>query len=299
MTSRAELTVVVPSVNGLPILLECLEALRADAAGGVTIEMLVVDRCGAELREIVRDRFPEATLLPVDRRTTIPAMRAAAFAKAQAPAVAVIEDHVLVPLGWARQMLDALAGGHDVVGGGIRNAAVDRLVDRAAFLCEYSHLLPPLHAGEVKWLTGNNVVYRKALLERYRTVLDAGRWEDHLHAAMRRDGVRLLCRPGIVVGHKMHYRVGDYLEQRFFYARAFAGMDRGGNMARAILEALARVALPPVLLGRIAARTLAARRQRLDFVLGLPLLALFVVAWAAGEMVGYVAGPGDALSRVR
>jgi len=30
----------------------------------------------------------------------------------------------------------------------------------------------------------------------------------------------------------------------------------------------------------------------------LPLLAVFVVSWAFGEMVGYVAGPGDSLARV-
>src|SRR4029079_14849460 len=86
---------------------------------------------------------------------------------ARAPAVAVIEDHVIVPRGWARQMLDALADSHEVVGGGVRNVATDRLVDRAAFLCEYSHLLPPLRAGRVEALTGNNVIYPRALLQEY------------------------------------------------------------------------------------------------------------------------------------
>jgi hypothetical protein len=33
-------------------------------------------------------------------------------------------------------------------------------------------------------------------------------------------------------------------------------------------------------------------------VRSLPLLPLFVAAWAAGEVVGAALGPGDALSRV-
>jgi hypothetical protein len=299
MSADADLSVVIPSVNGLPIILECLGALRAEAAEGVAIEMLVVDRCGEDVRSAIHERFPEATVLSAERGTTIPAMRAMAFWRARGPAVAVIEDHVLVPRGWARQMLDAISTGHDVVGGGVTNAATERLVDRAAFLCEYSHLLPPLHAGEVETLTGNNVVYTRALLERYRTTVEEGGWEDRLHAAMRREGVTLLCRPEIVVAHKMHYRVRDYLTQRFLYARAYDGLRRGDNVVAALGTALTRLALPPILLFRIANRVRAARSQRCDFVLCLPLLVLFVSAWAAGEAVGALAGPGDALSRVR
>jgi hypothetical protein len=46
MTGAAALSVFIPSVNGLPILLECLDALRAQADSGIAIEFLVVDRCG-------------------------------------------------------------------------------------------------------------------------------------------------------------------------------------------------------------------------------------------------------------
>src|SRR4051812_46759069 len=117
----ADLSVVVPSVNGLPIVLECLAALRAEGASHLAIEILVVDRCGDEVRRAIREQFPEATVVLANAGTTIPDMRAMAFSQAQAPAVAVIEDHVIVPPGWARQMLSALAEGHDVVGGGVNN----------------------------------------------------------------------------------------------------------------------------------------------------------------------------------
>ena len=293
-----DLSVVVPSVNGLPILIECLAALQADAAASaVRLEMLVVERCGETVRRAVAQRFPDARLLPVASDTTIPKMREAAFLAATAAAVAVIEDHVIVPPGWARQMLDALAAGADVVGGSVRNAATETTTDWAAFLCEYSHLLAPLAAGDAESLTGNNVVYRRALLDRYRSVIAEGRWEDHLHAAMRRDGVRLTCRPDIVVGHKMHYRVRDYLSQRYLYSRAYAGA-RAMRLAapkRAVLS-LATAALPPMLFYRIVSRV--GRAHRAELVRSLPLLLLFVCAWAAGEAVGYAAGPGDALARV-
>lgn len=294
-----DLSVVVPSVTGLPIVLECLAALRADAAASnLRIEPIVVDRCGDGVRGPVRERFPEALVVAVDARDTIPAMRAIGFARASAPAVAVIEDHVIVPAGWARDMVAALAQG-DVVGGGVRNAAVDTLVDRAAFLCEYSHLLPPQPSGRVETLTGNNIVYRREVLARYRSTIERGHWEDELHAAMRRDDVSLICRPEIVVAHKMHYRVREYVAQRYWYARAYAGMKREAMspVARTV-RGIGSVALPPVLLQRIARRVRRSGRPAVSLIPALPLLTLFVCAWAAGEAVGYLGGGGDALSRV-
>jgi len=292
------LSVVVPSVNGAPVLSECLEALRADMRGGVSLEVLVVDRCGESVRRAVREAFPEVTVVAVEPDATIPGMRAIGFRSARAPAVAVIEDHVLVVPGWSRQMLDALDEA-DVVGGGVRNLATDRFVDRVAYLCEYSHLLPPLASGPAEWLTGNNVAYRRDVLERFLTVIDAGRWEDALHRAMRSQGLSLVCRPEIVVGHKLHCRVRDYLAQRYFYSRAYAGSNRGDNLAAALSAAIVRIALPPLLLARIAGRVRRAASGWSDFVLGLPLLTLFVLAWSAGEMVGYAAGAGRAPERVK
>jgi hypothetical protein len=57
--------------------------------------------------------------------------------------------------------------------------------------------------------------------------------------------------------------------------------------------------LPPVLLLRILSRVGARPAHRGTLLKSLPLIATFVVSWAAGEMVGYLVGPGDALSRVR
>jgi hypothetical protein len=294
-----DLSVVVPSVNGTPIVLECLAALEADAASGVRMEVLVVDRCGEPVRAAIRARWPAAIVMPVPPGTSIPRMRAMAFARATAPAVAVIEDHVMVPRGWARSLLDALAAGADVAGGGVENGAVESLVDRMAFVCEYSHLLPPLPAGPVANITGNNVVYRRAALERWRAVVDEARWEDHLHAAMRRGGAVLVSHPEIVVRHTMHYRVRDYTAQRFWYARAHAGMRRADmSPAGVCLRAAGSLALPPVLLWRIVRRLHRTTVPVRPWMTGLPLLALFVCAWAAGEGIGYMVGGGDALSRV-
>ena len=293
-----ELSVVIPSVNGWGDLEGCLEALEVERRH-TAIEVVIPERCGESVRSRLADRFPWATVLPVGPATGIPAMRAVAFDHASASSVAVIEDHVVVPPGWAHDLLLA-RGTAQVAGGAIRNGATDSLVDWAAFLCEYSHALPPLAAGPSRWLTGNNTVYDRALLERYREVTHAGRWEDHFHGVLRQEGIPLICHPEIIVDHRKHYSVGEYVRQRYLFSRSYAGERAAGRPAwhRIAAGLAAIVALPPLLLGRIVTRSL--RKQVAPAIVwrSVPLLLLFVSAWGVGEGTGYWFGPGDALARV-
>lgn len=293
-----ELSVVVPAVNTLHDLAGCLEALEKERAT-VALEVLVVVREGPEMMEAIPRLFPWATLLPVARDTTIPRMRAEAFRAATGGAVAVIEDHVIVPEGWARRMLDVLAEGKSVVGGSVENAATETLMDWAAFLCEYSHCIPPIESGSVAWLTGNNVVYARTLLDSHRAVWEAGKWENYLHDRFRSEGIELYCQPDIVVGHKKHYTFGEYLSQRYLYARSYAG-DRvtGAPLSKRIAYGLAAFALPPMLLYRTVSRIVHKRKHLDMLVKSIPLIAVFVTAWGAGEVVGYLFGPGDSLQKV-
>lgn len=292
------LSVVVPSVNGWTDLRGCLDALFAEAER-TPLEILVPERCGESVRRPLRETFPGARLLPVSADTTIPAMRAAAFRAATGTAVAVIEDHVMVPDGWAPRLLAEIAQGAVAVGGSIENAATSTLLDRAAFLCEYSHCLRPLKEGPATWLTGNNVAYRRDVLSKYQDVADEGRWENHLHDRMRADGIELICRPDICVAHKKHYTFAEYFSQRYLYSRSYAGARAAQlPIGARLICALASAALPPVLLWRIVTRVYAKTGDAGVLFQSSPLLVAFVLAWAWGDVVGSAAGPGDSLQRV-
>jgi hypothetical protein len=294
-----DLTVVIPSVNGLQDLIGCLEAVER-LRGEVALEVLVVDRLGPLVRESVRAQFPAVRLLPVPPGTTIPEMRHLAFGEARADAVAVIEDHVIVPPGWGRRLLDGLASGHDVVGGPIANAADQRLLDWSTFLCEYSACLPPLPEGPSPWLPGNNIVYRRALLERFRDVTAEGRWENRLHDALREAGIVLHCDAALVVGHKKHFGFGEYISQRYLYSRSYAGARvQGAPLVRRLATGAAAFALPPLLFVRTLRAILSKGVPGRLIATTAPFIAVYVTSWGLGEVVGYWFGPGTALSRVR
>ena len=299
-----DVSVVVPSVNGLDDLSRTLAALEAEESG-LALETIVVDRLGDAVRDAVRARFPGVRIVAAAADASIPAMRGLAFDLARGEYVAVIEDHVIVPPRWAHDLVSALREAEQtctpvVVGGAVENAATERVVDWAAFLCEYSHCLPPLPAGPTTWLTGNNVLYPRVLLDLYRVHGTDDQWEDQLHARMRAGGVTLLCCPGVIVSHRKHYTVREYLSQRFLYSRSYAGARwHGVTPARRALLGAASLALPAVLLSRIVTRVASKRRHVAPLLRGLPLIALFVLAWAAGEVAGAWFGAGNSLRKVR
>lgn len=296
--TNPELSVVVPAVNTLVDVVGCLEALEKQK-DEVELEVIVVDRLGSESQEAVARLFPWVRVLPVPSATTIPQMRAAAFRAAEGQAIAVIEDHVIVPEGWARRLLDVMAEGKEVVGGSVENAATRTLMDWAAFLCEYSHCIPPIERGSVSWLTGNNVVYTKALIDAHREIVEAGKWENHLHDTLKEEGVELHCRPDIVVGHKKHYTFGEYMSQRYLYARSYAGARvSGAPLPKRVAYGVGAFALPPVLFYRTVSRIVSKKKHLGTLAKSLPLISMFVTSWGAGEVVGYFFGPGDSLSKV-
>lgn len=293
-----ELSVVIPSVNGWADLNRCLGALEHERAS-VRLQVLVPERCGAAVANQTIQRFPWARVIPVPVATSIPQMRAIGIAEAQAPSVAIIEDHVIVREGWARAMVEARTNEARVVGAGLDNTARDNIVDWAAWLCEYNHLVGAVPSGAVEGLHGNHTVYDRALLTEFGSVVASGRWEDALHSAFRDRGIVLWSRPDIVAGHEKHYTVAEYTTQRFYYSRAYAALRvSGAGIARRVMYGLMAFTLPPLLFYRIVSRVWRGRRYRAHLIPSLPLLLLFVCSWGLGEVAGAWLGDGGALAKV-
>ena len=293
-----EISIVIPAVNGWADLDRCLSALERERPT-TEIEVIVPERCGDKVRRLSAQKFPWARIIPVSSETTIPQMRAVGIKEAHAPTVAIIEDHTVVVPGWARQMVNARTDQERVVGAGLVNTATDSIVDWAAWLCEYSHLAGPAPVGAVDGMHGNHTAYDRRLLVEHRDVVESGKWEDALHNAIRQNGVELYSRPDIIAGHEKHYTVGEYTSQRFLYSRAYAAMRASGaTPLRKFVLGLMAFVLPPVLFYRIVSRVWRGRLYREHLLPSLPLLAIFVVSWALGEVAGAWFGDGGALAKV-
>lgn len=294
--SEPELSVVVASVNGLPYLEACLEALERNAPEA---EVIVADATDERTRAMVRERFPGVKLVSFPEPMTVPELRAAGVFAASAPYVALIEDHCNVLPGWSQRLLEAHREGHPVVGGSIRNAETERSRDWAAFFCEYSRYMEPSPAGTVDDLPGMNVSYDRAAVAAIEDLLREGRWESWLHARLLERGFELWCEPDAVLDHAKDFGFREFVSQRYHYSRAYAGMrnpDLGGRRA---VYAIGAPLIAPLMVWRIARTVLARGSHRRDFALASPLIALYSAVWSLGEAIGYVFGGGRSLLRVR
>lgn len=294
--SSATLSVVVASVNGLPYLADCLEALEARAPDA---EIVVADWTDERTREVVRTRFPRTTLLSFDEPMAVPELRAAGIFAATAPYVALIEDHCNVREGWADRLVAAHKGGQSVVGGSIRNSPYRRVRDWAAFFCEYSRYMEPAPAGAVEDLPGMNVSYDRRAIEAIDDLLRAGKWESWLHARLLERGFVLWCEPEAVLDHAKDFGFSEFLSQRYHYSRSYAGMRNAELGRKRFLYALGSPLIPPLMYARIARSVLSRRRYGRELALATPLILVYMTVWAGGEAIGYVFGGGRSLLRVR
>lgn len=291
------ISVVVASVNGWSMLGPTLRALDA-LPERPAMEIVVVEAVGGETRRKLRDHRPAVEVIAVDARKTIPALRYLGVRKARGDLIAILEDHGEVDPGWASALLEAHEGPWGAVGGVVENGR-DGLVNWAAFFCEYAPYMGPVAEGASADLPGNNIAYKRPHLLRHAHQLADGRWESWINDNLRADGVPIAATNRAVVRHIKPFRLGHFLTQRYHFARSYAGMRRvDQSIPKRLIYGFGSILLPPLLLLRVTRTALAKRRHLARFAASVPLIALFYTVGAAGEMVGYLIGPGDSLSRV-
>lgn len=291
-----ELSVVVASVNGMPYLGRCLDALRDRAPDA---EVIVADWTDDETRRRVRQAWPSTRLLSFDQPMAVPELRAAGILAARAPFIALIEDHCVVDENWAGRLLEAHARGYSVVGGPVRNGATSRTRDWAAFLTEYSAHMEPAPAGPVADLVGMNVSYDRRALAAIEDLVKDGRWESWLHPRLRTCGFSFYCDPAAVIHHVKDFGVREFLLQRFHYSRSHAGMRNPELGGKRVVYCLGSPLLVPMLYFRIARNVWRKRGPVREFLLATPLILLYLTAWSLGEAAGYAFGGGRSILRVR
>jgi glycosyltransferase involved in cell wall biosynthesis len=293
------LSVVIASIVGPPFIDECLESIEKESRQ-LGAEVIVV-ACGtAEYAGRIAARFPWVRVIHRAARETVPELRRTGVLAASGDIVAIIEEHCLAAPDWLRQALDAHArGSYGAVGGPVVDHDYKRLRDWVVYFLEYNGYLPPWAAGEVAELNGANVAYRREVLLRHPDLMAQGYWEASLHPVLLAGGVRFLSVPAMIVRHRGPFDYGYYLRQRYLFSRAFAGHRAQGLPAsRKLAYFVAAPVIPFLLLSRMAGRVWAKRCKLAKFAQALPLLMPAVAIYVAGEWVGYLAGPGDALSKV-
>jgi hypothetical protein len=178
---------------------------------------------------------------------------------------------------------------HAGIGGSFVNTPGADALGWAVFLLRYLRYTPDAPSKETGDLPGDNALYDRDAVLQYKDAFRDGFWEPEVHALMLRDGKRLLFDPNLESVHANGYRAGEFALQRFRHAVRF-GRSRGREMSapRRALQVAVAPAVPLIFGSKIVRAALRQPGFRQPLVRSLPYLALFLHAWAAGELVGTV-----------
>ncbi len=296
--NNCKLSILISSVNGFPIIGECLDSLHKQTVAG-EIEVIVANRCTNGVGKKIERGYPWVKLIEAQPETTIPQLRVLAYRKATGELVAVLEDHCLVKRDWAQQMVVAHKSDYHVIGGSVENAACDGLVDWAAFFCEYSQFMKPIPQGIVEQIPGNNVSYKKWIVEKFMDQYESGIWDMEFHDIIKRSGISLYSVPEITIYHKMSASLYWFVSQKFFFARAFAGTRFNHQLYfHRFIYGCGSLILPFFLALRIVLRVWNNREYRRIFFLSFPVMIILLLGWGIGESIGYFLGPGSSQAKV-
>jgi len=293
------ISVVVASKVGQPFIDQCLESLETQSKQ-LHAEVIVITPCDEAYVSRIAAEFPWVRIVRAPEIKKIPALRRRGVEEAHGELIAVIEEHCSAQEDWLQQAIEVHAQGqYAAAGGPIADFGYSRLPDWVVYFCEYHGALPPVPEGETADLNDANIAYRKDVLLEHQDLLDDGYWPMTLHSTLLEKGHKLYSTPQMVVFHRGPFPFFYYLRQRYLFSRAFTGVRANNESFAWRLAYLAGAPLMPALmLSRIASRVWSKRCRVKQFIFALPLTMTALVVLVAGEWVGCLFGPGDALLEV-
>ena len=300
MSDALPITALIATIRGWPAAKPALEHLvrQTIAAGG---EVIVADGSGktAPTDEDIAALGGPVTWLSKPGASVFQ-LRLAAYRESRGELVAVTEDHCHAAPDWVERHLAA----HDpfpeagVVGGAVLNGTDQKLVDWAAFFLTQGPFMPPLQNGLAERVSGPaNCSYKRRVLERLGGDEEQG-VIDFLELPEALEGERLAADDSIrVLHHQSQGILGTSLAE-FDNGRTIAGYRRR-EMERGDWLRIAGASVLPMYRA-VRALRIVGHKERPE---GMRLRAAPAHVWfqycaMAGELLGYVAGPGDSPHRL-
>lgn len=222
--------------------------------------------------------------------------RAAGIRAATAPVICLTEDHCFPDPTWAEALLRAHRGPWAAVGPAVGLANPQRHIAWANHLIQYCPWMHTTPSGRQLDVPGHNSSYKRELLMSYDRDLESiFIAEARLHADLRRRGYELYLESEARTYHVYITRWRPYLRENYYIGRQFAAnRSAAWPRWRRWLYVVGSPLVPLVRTWRIFRRMIE-RGWFGDLIPGiLPALWSGLAASAAGELVGYAFGMGNA-----
>jgi glycosyltransferase involved in cell wall biosynthesis len=281
---RPRISVVVRCYGEDANLDRCLDSLARQTLRG-ELEVILTEGAG----ERIATAHPFARVLPKCGRRTPEDLLKECLVRARGDFVAVTDSRCTFPTDWLERLRRAHAAGFPVVGGTVSHAGPENLTAWAAYFADYGPFMPPASRRETFLLAGNHVSYTAELVRETLGAMKGGYWKVFFHEDLEKHGVRSLFDPELSIARVQAESFAQFSFRYFRNGREFAcrRVSRISSSSR-LLHAITVPLLPPLLLYRRLRAVWPKRTRRMRLALSIPLLAVSVTAWSAGEIAGYV-----------
>lgn len=284
--SEPSVSVIVAAWLDTGGLAECLDALASQHANGTEVIVVSSAACPPQLK----DRYGDVAWVEAAGDLSIPGLWGLGVRRSSRDVVALTTAHFTPAPDWvpairrSHSRLDSPA-----IGGPIDPPSGGGLVDWATYFMRYSAYARCDREETRDDLAGDNASYKRAAVLAHADLLRDGFWEQDFHRRFRRAGRTLTLVPDMRVRQRRSFGFRRFLRQRFEHGRRFGRTRMSGRAAGTrVAYLLGSPVVPALLLGRIASRVLGNGQDLGRFAAALPVLTCFVLAWTAGEAMGYL-----------
>ncbi len=299
VSPSADLSAVVVAPHGLPDLRETWDHLARQSVAG-RVEVVVVRPAGSAWRLPETHPFAAVREATIESVESIGPANAAGARVASADVVAFVEDHAWPAPDWAAALLRAHRRPWAVVGPGVVCANGSRPIPWADFVVTYGPWALPQEAGRRPFLPGHNSSYKRSVLAGYGERLEE--WlsaETAFHLELGAAGYGLWLEPTARIRHLNFDELVPCLRVQFLTGRDFAGARVAGwGPVRRLALAAATPLVPLVRLARCLRHARRIGWPTSRRVAAAAALGACLVADGAGQLVGALAGQGDAGRRL-
>jgi glycosyltransferase involved in cell wall biosynthesis len=285
-----EISVVLATQNASAYVRRCLDSLQSQL--GSMAEVVIADASSDGTDELICKEYPGVRLLHFARPLGVPELMREGIQNARGHIVALTDPGCVFPPDWLEKLRSAHQSEYSVIGGAVENGQPDGMVSWARYMVDYGAFMLPARRHVTSFLPGIHLSYKKQVLDRMLGPMPDGFWKVFLHRDLTRSGVPFLFEPDLVTYYSRPDSFLGFLQRYYRRGWYFAAM-RCKRMSRAgrFLRVIGFPALPVILFSQRIRSGIGKKSHRAEWLLSLPLQAIFLTGWAAGEWTGFLLGP--------
>lgn len=293
-----QLSVIIAAGDPGENLERCLHRLVPQSRDGRN-EIIVCHRSHHGALNDLKAKYPEVIFLQASEENNLPALLRIGIARSTGEIIAITDAFCEVGDGWLAAILEAHRTPRPVIGGAVEAAARKRLLNWAAYFCDYGQFMQPFKEGVADHVPGNNISFKRWTLHKGAEFTSPGFWKTYWCRKLQQEGIQLTLTPSIVVHYNKSYRLLPFLRRRFHHGRCFAGMRAAQvSCLRRVAYLISSPLLPVIFLMRVVNTVVPKRRHLKEFMLSSPLVMLAIACWSLGEFCGYLGGTGKSCAYI-